>query len=80
MTDLATFSPDLPELRLLAQFVGIAPSRLAAAFSDPAHLFEHITLDELQRFKENCDRVGALMVDMAASMAAGLPALQKGWS
>jgi hypothetical protein len=58
------FSPDLPELRLLAQIAGVAPARMAAAFSDPAHFAEHMTIDEINRFKEGCDRLFDVQTEM----------------
>lgn len=62
------FSPDLPELRLLAQVAGVAPSRMAAAFSDPEHFTNHMTVEEINRFKEGCDRLFAVQADMTAAL------------
>ena len=68
MSDSSRFAPDLPELRIIAQFAGIAPSRLAAAFNNPEHFLDHITPDELDRFKDSCDRLSALQVRMLAAV------------
>jgi hypothetical protein len=71
-------SPDQPELRLLAQLAGCAPSKLAAAFNNPEHLFKHVTLEQLARLKESCDRLAALMVLMTARADVALAAYSKG--
>ena len=68
MADLPALSPDLPELRIIAQFAGIAPSRLAAAFNNPEHFLDHMTPDELDRFKDSCDRLNAIQVRMLAAV------------
>jgi hypothetical protein len=64
------FLPDQPELQALAQLSGVAPSKMAAAFSEPEKLFEHISLDELARIKESTDRIAALSVALAAACDA----------
>ncbi len=61
----SAFLADMPELVALAQLSGVAPSKMAAAFSDPEHLFEHISLDELARIKESTDRLAALSAQLA---------------
>jgi hypothetical protein len=65
MTDSPTFSADLPELVALAQMASVAPSAMAAGFSDPANLFQHISLGELARIKESTDRLAVLGVRLA---------------
>jgi len=72
-----TFSPDLPELRLLAQFAGIEPSQMAAAFSVPELLFEHITLAELNRLTEVCVRIGVLSGQLAAASSIATATLEE---
>ena len=61
-------SPDMPELRLWAQLVGIAPSRLAAAFNDPLRLHEHITFDEMNMIAGTAGRLAALQARMLAAL------------
>ena len=68
MTDLPALSPDQPELRTLCQLAGIAPSRLAAAFNDPEHLFSHISRDELERFMASCQRLDLLQRRLIAAL------------
>ena len=81
MTDLATISPDLPELRVLARAAGVAPSRMADAFNEPERMLEHITLEELARLKAMCDRMVVLMVQMTTSCNVAIAALKsKGWT
>ena len=70
------FSPDLPELRLIAQLAGIAPSRLAAAFNDPAHLMEHLTRDELKQFQAACFRLGEVQSRMMQALDAAAAAIR----
>jgi len=43
------------------------PPRLASAFNEPERIFEHVTLEELARFKESCDRLAALMIQVIAN-------------
>ncbi len=59
------FLADLPELVALAQIASVAPSAMAAAFSDPEHFFKHLTLDELARIKIGTDRIAALSTELA---------------
>ena len=63
MTDI---SPDQPEFRMLAQLAGCPPSKLAAAFNNPEHLFEHVTLEQLERFTAACARLTALSLELTA--------------
>jgi hypothetical protein len=67
MTDAPSFSATLPELVALAQLAGVDPSKMAAAFSEPEHIFQHITLDELARIKQSTDRLAALSAQLAAA-------------
>jgi hypothetical protein len=41
--------------------------RLASAFNEPERIFEHVTLEELARFKESCDRLAVLMIQVIAN-------------
>ena len=68
MTDSSGFSPDLPELRLIAQLAGIAPSRLAAAFNSPEHFMDFITQEQLDRFSKSLNRLHAVQVQMIAAV------------
>lgn len=56
MTDPA-ISPDLAELRLLAQLSGIAPSRLAAAVNNPEFFSKHLSVEELGRYVSSVTRL-----------------------
>ena len=67
MSDIP-ITADLPELRLLAQLAGIAPSRMAAAFNDPEHFFKHMTLDELNALKASVDRFAAVQDQLLAAV------------
>jgi hypothetical protein len=55
------FSPDLPELRLLAQLAGLKPNALAAALNNPEHFNKHVDSEELARFTQAESRVIALI-------------------
>lgn len=59
---------DLPELVALGNLAGVAPSKIAGAFNDAEHFFDHLTLDELQRLQGACERLGALSEALAASV------------
>ena len=70
------FDVDASELRLIAQLAGIAPSRLAQAFNDPTHLFHHLNRDELERFKDSCDRLAGVQARMLEALDAAILALR----
>jgi hypothetical protein len=53
-----------PALVALAQMSDIAPERMAAAFSDPLHFFEHLTLEELARLQETCGHFASVQTQM----------------
>jgi hypothetical protein len=61
------FSPDMAELRLLAELANIPAGRMAAGFNDPEHLFNHISLYELALLKQGCDRIAELSQDLASA-------------
>lgn len=67
---------DTPELRLIAQLAGIAPSRLAAALNNPEHLYQHLTLDELKRFEESCIRLSGVQARMIEALSAAAAAIR----
>jgi hypothetical protein len=46
---------------------GIAPTRMAAAFSDPEQMLKHISADELQRLVEGSIRLEAFALQLAAA-------------
>jgi len=57
MSEPTPLSPDAPELRLLAQLGGVAPSRMADAYNDPDHFLEHMTLAEMKRLQGAYERL-----------------------
>jgi hypothetical protein len=59
-------SPDLPELRLLAQLASIKPSALAAALNNPECFSKHISNEELQGFLASMTRASRLIVRITA--------------
>jgi hypothetical protein len=59
---------DLPELVALGTLAGVAPSRMASAFNDAQNFFEHVSLEELDRIKGACERLGSLTTALAAAM------------
>ncbi len=61
-------SADSPELKAFAMAGDIDPEKMAAAFNDPEHLFDHLTLAEIARFKIGCDRLVDLQKVMLAAM------------
>ncbi len=73
---LIVLSPDLPELRLLAQLAGVKPSALAAGFSAPENLLQYVGLEELARLKDACDRLAAVMWIMTAAAEKAKTAIQ----
>ncbi len=62
------FSSDSPELQALAQLASVAPSRMAAAFSDPENFYTHLTLDELNRITDGCTRLGIVQAQLIAAL------------
>jgi hypothetical protein len=70
-------SPDLPALRMLAQTAGVAPSHVAAGFTDPEHLFAHITLEELARLTKACFEFVALSERLVAAATIAEAAVAK---
>jgi hypothetical protein len=62
VTDSTSYSPDLPELRLLAQLAGVKPSALAAALNNPEHFSAHITTAQVSRYLSGVTRLSALTV------------------
>jgi hypothetical protein len=65
---LMAISAETPALQALAALGGIEPQKMAAAFNDPEHLFDHLTLEELARLKAGCDQMAALQLVMVAAM------------
>jgi hypothetical protein len=61
------FSPDLPELKIMAMLAGVQPVAMAAAFNEPERMFERITLDELNRLREAFVRCALLGERLAAA-------------
>lgn len=59
---------DRPELVALAALASLAPSRMATAFNDPEHLFEHLTLEELGRLQGATTRLAALQAELGAAL------------
>lgn len=61
-------SPDLPALKMFAAMAGVEPARLAEAFSDPARLFDHLTLEEVAALKVGCNELASLQGVFVAAM------------
>ena len=61
-------SADQPELQAFALLAGVEPWKMAMAFNDPDHLFDHLTLEEIARFKVGCEAIEVLRVRMLAAM------------
>jgi hypothetical protein len=72
LTKEPAFSPDLPELRLLAQLAGLRPSAFAAALNNSEHFSEHISADELSRYLASQDRLLALVTRIGNVLFAEL--------
>jgi hypothetical protein len=70
LSDSASVSPDLPELRLLAQLAGLRPASLAAAVNDPDHFSNHISAAEMERFLGAQTRVLRLTARMDRILTA----------
>lgn len=63
-----TVLADQPELVALGNLASVPPSRMALAFNDPEHFFEHLTLDELGRLKDACERLALMQQTMTEAM------------
>lgn len=61
-------SPDQPELQAFALLAGVEPWKMAMAINDPDHFFDHLTLEEIARFKVGCDAIEVLRVRILAAM------------
>jgi hypothetical protein len=59
---------DQPELVVLGTLSGVAPSKMAAGFNDPEHIFSFLDLEEVQRIQGACERLGALTVTLAEAL------------
>ncbi len=59
---------DQPELLALAALAALPASKVAAAFNDTDHLFEHLSLEEIDRIRGACERLGALSALLATSL------------
>lgn len=46
------FDVDAPELRLIAQLAGVAPSRLAAGLNNPERILDHLSSTECFRIAD----------------------------
>jgi len=64
-----TILADAPELQVLAQLASVAPSKVADAFNDPEHMFDHMSLDELHRLESASTRMGGVITEMARALA-----------
>lgn len=58
---------DSPELIALAGLAKLEPAKLAGAFNDPEHFFEHLTLGELEEYSKACIRMSELQNQMIAA-------------
>lgn len=63
-----TVLADQPELIALGQLAAVAPSKMAAAFNDPEHFFEHLDLEELGRLQAAGERLALVEQAMTLSM------------
>lgn len=57
-----------PALKAFALVAGLEAWKLAAAFNDPEHLFDHLTLDEIARFKAGTDLLASTHAQMVEAM------------
>lgn len=64
----AELSPDSPAVQGMALAAGLEAWKLAAAFSDPEHLFDHLTLEEIARFRAGVDELETTRAVMLAAM------------
>ncbi len=68
MVERVTFLSDQPELVALATLASVAPSQVALAFNDPPSLFSHLSLPEIQRLRDACERLGSLTTALVAGL------------
>ena len=68
---------DQPELVALGTLAGVAPSRMAAAFNDADHFFDHLTLGELDRIQGACARMAQFQQQMTTAFDQYLTAAQE---
>ena len=68
---------DQPELLALASLAAVPASKMAAAFNDAEHFFEHLTLDELQRLTGACERLGVLSAALVTAVDRYTAAVQQ---
>lgn len=61
------FSSSDAEFLALANLSGIDAEKMAEAFNDPEHFFDHLSLEELRQFSDACVRVSALQSRMVAA-------------
>lgn len=66
---MANLIADQPELLALASLAAVPASKMAAAFSEPEHFFEHLSLEELARLQAACERLTALQTAMLAALS-----------
>lgn len=59
---------DQPEILALAMLAAVPASKISAAFNEPLRFFHHLSLDELTRLREACDRLAAVQTVMAAAL------------
>lgn len=60
--------PDQPELVALGSLASVPPSKMALAFNDPEHFFDHLSLEELDRLKGACERLAQVQLQMTEAM------------
>ena len=58
---------DQPEVMALASLAAVPASKMAAAFNDAEHFFEHLSLDDLGRLTAAVERLGALSEALVAA-------------
>lgn len=63
-----TVFAESPELIAIATMSGVNPGKLATALSNPARLFDHLSLDDLNKIKASCERLTILQAEMATAM------------
>lgn len=61
-------SPDQAEVASLALLSGLDPKKMAAAFNEPQKFFDHLSLPELTRLQETCQRFAIVQNLMIAAM------------
>jgi len=60
---------DSVEFRMLADSAGVSAEKMLAAFADPLHLFEHLTLEDLNKLQESCDRFLVVQQEIGNALA-----------